>query len=118
MHPVLEELSKLPCNWDSYGASPPNATALHWAEVILNLLTEANIAFSKITPSVESGIGISFISKDRYADIECFNTGEIAAVLSDGQGNINTWEVGKDTPSIKFALDKIHAFMENSNVHV
>jgi hypothetical protein len=110
---LLEQLRKLPENWDSYGADPPNLTALYWSKTVLELLLEINFTPNKITASVENGVGISFIQGEKYADIECFNTGEILAVTSDKQGNPNVWQVDDNLDSIKSALEKIYVFIRN-----
>jgi hypothetical protein len=110
---ILEQLRKLPDNWDSYGAEPPNLMALYWSKTVLELLLEINFPPNKITASVENGVGISFIQGEKYADIECFNTGEILAVTSDKQGNPNVWQVDDKLDSIKSALEKIHVFIRN-----
>jgi hypothetical protein len=109
----LKKLAYLQENWDSYGAEPPNSVALGWAHQCLNILQTINFAPTKITPSVENGVGISFISGKKYADIECFNTGEVLAVTSDGQGNPIVWEVQPTNQGIKSALGKIRVFLQN-----
>jgi hypothetical protein len=109
----LKKLTYLQENWDSYGAEPPNSVALDWAHQCLNILQTMNFAPTKITPSVENGVGISFISDKKYADIECFNTGEILAVISDGQGNPTVWEVQRTNQGIKSALGEIRVFLQN-----
>lgn len=108
---ILDELSKLPINWDSYGAEPPNSTALYWARIALNILDEMSFRPNHITPSVENGIGISFISDNKYADIECFNTGEILAVTSDRKEKPNVWKVVNNQDDIKSALENIRVFI-------
>jgi hypothetical protein len=80
---------------------------------VLELLLEINFTPNKITASVENGVGISFIQGEKYADIECFNTGEILAVTSDKQGNPNVWQVDDNLDSIKSALEKIYVFIRN-----
>jgi len=71
----LRDLSTLPSNWDSYGAEPPNKVALFWAFEILDVLSRKGFSPTTVTPSVENGIGISFIYHNKYADIECFLRG-------------------------------------------
>jgi len=107
----LDELNQLPDNWDSYGAEPPNAIALSWAKTVLVALFGIDLPPDHVTPSVENGVGISFVHGDRYADVECFNTGEILAVTSTGQGNPTVWEVEKNSVAIESALRKIRDFI-------
>lgn len=108
----LKELSKLSTNWDSYGAEPPNDTALNWARETLKILSKIGFAPTRITPSVENGVGISFICGNKYADIECFNDGDIVAVISDGKGNPEVWEVEANNLEITSAIEKIRVFLQ------
>jgi hypothetical protein len=108
---ILDELSKLPIDWDSDGAEPPNSISLYWAKIALNILDEMSFRPNHITPSVENGIGISFISDNKYADIECFNTGEILAVTSDRKEKPNVWEVANNRDDLKSALENIRVFI-------
>lgn len=108
----LNEMSCLKANWDSYGAEPPNEVALDWARKTLEILSQKEFSPTQITPSVENGIGISFIHNNKYADIECFNEGEILAVISDGQGDVKVWEVEISMLGLSSAIDKIYAFFQ------
>ncbi|MCL1468907.1 hypothetical protein [Argonema galeatum] len=109
----LQKLENLPANWDSYGANPPNSIALLWGRKSLTVLFEMNFPPTQITPSVEEGIGICFIRGKKYADIECFNTGEILAVTSDGQGNPNVWEVNPSREELKNSLERIRVYLQS-----
>lgn len=107
----VEELRTLPLNWDNCGAEPPNLDALYWAKTVLEILFSMNFQPTCITPSVENGVGISFVRGRKYADVECFNTGEILAVTSDGQNNPEVWEVTNHLENIEIALRKIRDFI-------
>lgn len=109
----LQELENLPANWDSYGANPPNSIALFWGRESLTVLFEMNFPPTQITPSVEEGVGICFIRGKKYADIECFNTGEILAVTSDSQGNPNVWEVNPSREELKNSLQRIRVYLQS-----
>lgn len=109
----LKELENLATNWDSYGANPPNSIALFWARESLTVLSEMNFPPTQITPSVEEGVGICFIRGKKYADIECFNSGEILAVTSDGQGNPSVWEVNPSREEIKISLERIRVYLQS-----
>lgn len=106
----IRALSQLSKDWDSYGAEAPNGKATYWAWQVILELRDLGLAPSSILPSVEGGIGITFRRDGKYADIECFNTGEILAIQSDGSGQPSTWEVGPGT--IKEALTKIRAYLK------
>jgi len=95
-----------------YNAEPPNNIALNWTREILKILFKMGFPPTRITPSVENGVGISFICEHKYADIECFNEGDILAVISDGKGIPEVWEVESTTLAITSTIDKIREFLQ------
>ena len=113
----IVEISKLPHNWDSYGAEPPNALALARADVTLNLLDGMDFLPSRVAATVECGVVISwwetehFDDAKQYADIEFLNDGGIVACISRRDGKPETWEVGANIFSIGASVNKIKAFV-------
>jgi hypothetical protein len=105
----LRELAGLDPDWDSYGAEAPNEGARNTAERILALLRSTLLAPTRIIASSEGGIGICFVHEDRYADFECFNTGEIVAVSYRGTDEPHAWEVAPDDAAIQTAIEQIRA---------
>jgi hypothetical protein len=105
----LRELENLRPNWDSYGAEPPSARARNAAERILNLLESKSVCPTRIVPSSEGGVGICFVAGDRYADIECLNSGEILAVTYIGTEEPHVWEIEPQESEIKQAIEQIRA---------
>ena len=103
---ALRQLSK---DWDSYGAEAPNGKATYGAWQVILELRNLGLAPTSILPSVEGGVGITFRRDGKYADIECFNTGEILAIQSDGSGQPSVWEVGPD--ALKETLTTIRAYL-------
>jgi hypothetical protein len=97
--------------WDSYDAEPPNDTSFACAHKVLGALTEFNFKPTKIVASVEGGVGFIFTCQDRYADIECLNSGALVAVMYDSQSEPAVWCVSPDSKSIIEALEKIRAFL-------
>ena len=108
---ALARLAQLPHNWDSYGAEPPNETALAHARDVLDAMSEADLKPSHLDPSAENGVCLSFTQGSRYADIECFNSGEILAVTSSGDGKPIVWEVPATAIDIKLAVRRIQAYL-------
>ena len=106
----LESLKNLSPNWDSYGAEPPNPTAISRLESVLDLLTNVGLTPTKIVPSAEGGAAVCFINGAKYADIECFNNGTVLAVLSTGRGTPEAWEVGAVKTAIWNTLERIRDF--------
>jgi hypothetical protein len=94
----IDELQK-----DS-GAEPPNALARKFAEWTLLDTPQFKIP-DRIAASIQGGIAMIFYAGDKYADIECFNTGEILGTIATGDGEPDIWTI---RPSeIKTSLEKI-----------
>jgi hypothetical protein len=86
-------LSTLKRGWDGSDAEPPNLTAIHYAKQVLEALERFGLRPTRIDPSVEEGINISFSRGNQYADIECFNSGAVLAVTSNRRSRPVVWEV-------------------------
>jgi|GEM_PF-248932 len=110
----VESLLKLPKGWDGYAAEPPNKVALEKGRIILDVSMALEFLPSCVSPSAEGGIGISFLNGQKYADIECFNTGEVAALISN-RGDKNrepeVWEVHAKENEIEISLKKIRDYL-------
>jgi len=104
-------LANLPPDWNSYGAQPPNEAALALARKVLAKAREADMVPDRIDASADDGVAICFLRGSNYADIECFNSGEIAAVTHVRCGKYvpDAWDVGEG--DISLALDKIRKFL-------
>jgi hypothetical protein len=88
----LSATGSLAQGWDGYGSESPNATARGLAERILDLLENASLVPTRLTPTVEGGIAFSFVEGNSRAVIEIYNTGEIAAATYFDQGEPTVWE--------------------------
>lgn len=107
----LQALAALESDWDSYGSQPPNMTAIELARTVLEVLAEMGLMPLSLAPSPDEGVSISFLKGKRLAAIECFNTGEIVAVTSDGSGSPRVWGVGVDREAIREALEEMRDFV-------
>jgi hypothetical protein len=103
----LESLLHLSRGWDSYEADPPNQSAIRRAEQVLTAVNSTPYRPDRIAPSIEGGVVLSFRRGDRYGDIECDNDGDMVALVSDGQGQIDTWQIASDSRSAEDAVRKI-----------
>ena len=105
----LSKMKLLPRQWESSGAEPPNDTAIALASDVLVTLADMDFRPDHLDPSTDEGVCISFRKGNRYADVECFNTGEILAVISEDGGHPEIWE-----PSgIRKAAAKINSFISD-----
>jgi hypothetical protein len=109
---TLDSFRNLRQGWDSYHAEPPSAKAIENARHVLHVLwsSEAALPVRQISPSVEGGVAIVFTGRgQRYADIECFNNGDILAITSDGTTEPSVWSLNEGG-SIRRAVEKLNAF--------
>ena len=111
---ILNELAHLDLDWDEQGAAPPNDVAVELAKQILAELTVMNFRPLRTAPCVDEGISFSFILKGKkLAVIECYNSGEIFSVISEGKGSPQIWEVDdEDKQSIRSTLENLRAFVD------
>ncbi len=103
----LDSLRDIPEGWDGHEAEPPNDAAIANTRLVLDSLQCIDFRPDRIAPSAEGGIMLSFYVGKRYGDIEMFNTGEILAVISDGNGSPHVWEVAESKTAITDALETI-----------
>ena len=108
---LLMPLIKLEQNWDSFGAEPPNASALRVSDNLLSLLRVSGLKVDGVVPSPEGGVGIVFYNGQRYADIEVFNHGTILAGIDDKINRPEVWEISNDQDDFKIAIGKISEFL-------
>jgi hypothetical protein len=89
----LKRIMNLGPDWHSEGCAPPNQVAFDSAVKVLALLSGYDLMPSHIDPSTDEGIAIAFTKGDLYADIECYNSGEVLSVTSNGSNKPEVWEV-------------------------
>lgn len=110
-HKRLAELASLQKDWDSYEADAPNSASIELTRHIIGQLAANDFEPSRIDPSAEGGICLSFQRGRRYADVECFNSGELLAVTSLGGDETEVWDVGDIDQGLSGSLDKLRAFL-------
>ena len=108
----LNSLKTYPVDWNGDGAESPNEVSVSNGRRVLGVANELDFMPTNISPSAEGGVGISFVRGNRYADIECFNTGEMWAVTSDRVNAPTVWKV--EYSSIRSALEKIREHVQSA----
>jgi hypothetical protein len=107
---TVKNMRELPADWNGYGSEAPNQLAREIAQDIL--LVATNIVMpSRVAASAQGGVGICFYNGNKYADIECLNTGEVLAAISDRSGRPEVWQIGPT--EYKGALEKIGRFVNS-----
>jgi len=87
----------------------PNKTAYSNARRALQLAQLFEIEPTQVTASAEGGVALCFKIDGQYADIECFNSGELWGIVSDRINPASTWPIENSTAGIGTALLKIKA---------
>ena len=108
----LEDLRNLNDDWDKDGAEAPNFESIDKAREILKIISNKELVPTNVSPSVEGGISIYFMKGNKYADIECFNSGEVLTSKAD---RINEPEVTElyNENDIKAFLEQIKSFLND-----
>ncbi len=108
----LDYLLQLEDDWDDDGAEAPNADSIKVARKILGIIYETNLIPTAISPSVEGGVNIYFIKGNKYADIECFNSGEVLTSKSDRVNEPEITELNNED-EVKVFLQNIESFLND-----
>ena len=93
---------------------PTEKTAITNARRVLGVLWSAGLASSirAVSPSADGGVGIVFAGSDqKYADIECFNDGEILAITSEGTAEPSVWPLNGEAETLRHAIETISTFL-------
>lgn len=109
----LDTLTKLPTNWNTYGAEPPNKEASFWARRVLHALSQINLSPLRVGPSSDEGIALAFRSGNKRASIECLNNGDIVAVIAEQDMPPKVWFVSPDEKEIARETSLIQKFLTN-----
>jgi len=92
-------------------ADPPAPATVEIARAILRQLETEALEPTKIIASVEGGVGICFVDGERYADIECFNSGEILGVVSNRHDRPTIWKIDPTAVGFAEATTRIRSFL-------
>ena len=108
----VDALEHLSSDWDSYGAEAPNTMARKFAHQVLDSLDALQFEPSQVVPSVEGGVVVEFVGDEITADIECFNNGDILAMISDPTKPPDVWPVRSTPKDIHEAISRIRVCIE------
>jgi hypothetical protein len=89
----LSRLAGLRSNWDTYGSEAPSAEAVAAAGAIGKAFINFGLIPDAVSSSAEGGVAICFVRNQKYADIECFNSGETLAVRYSSTEVPKAWEI-------------------------
>lgn len=107
----LKSLVSEPSLWPQGGERPGEA-AKNWAWLVLQQLGDDDLIPAKVVASAEGGVAVCFVDGDKYADIECLNSGEILGVISNRRDRPVVWEIEQSTSDIAKATVRISEFLK------
>ena len=103
----LRNTATLPSGWDTYDAEAPNDLARAITEKVLDALEADMLSPTRLMPSSEGGVAITFVEGDNRALIEIYNNGEIAAATYSSDSEPLAWELGDTDSALKNAIEDI-----------
>ena len=89
--------------------SPPTEDSIRVAWSLSCRIPRTTFPACRLQPSPEGGVALCFSKNARYADFECFNSGEVFAATSDRRGDIQVFKVDFESPH--YAIDHIGRFL-------
>ncbi len=89
----MNQLASLPANWDSLGTERPSQHAISAAAGIAESFISFGLVPDAIVPSPEGGVAVCFLRNQKYADIECLNSGEVLAVRYSSHDDPQAWAI-------------------------
>lgn len=110
-HRDVASLSALRHGWDTYDAEPPSELARRTTNNILKILEQEAMPPSRLLPSREGGITISFVEGPRRAEIEAYNSGEIAVAIYTPTDVLKVWELSAESASVREAIATIRVYL-------
>jgi len=110
---AFRRLKLLPTTESDEDIPRPNATAVLAAQQVLEHLANVDWRPPRIIDSEEGGLTFEFVVGDRYADISCYNSGEVLAATAARGAPTNVWPVSLagGEPGLKETVDRIIAYM-------
>ncbi len=111
MRRKLRELTRIHKGWDAYDADPPNEEVAVTGDHVLTHLEKAQLIPARLSPSTEGGIGLSFIRGVKRAELEIYNTGELAAVTYGPEDESFAWDLDNSEAAISASIETIRVHL-------
>jgi hypothetical protein len=89
----VRQIGSSPATCSKEGIEPPSQLAISTAKDIAKAFIDFGLIPDAIVPSADGGVAICFIRNQKYADIECFNSGDILAVRYSNQDDPRAWAI-------------------------
>lgn len=93
------------------GIEDPSELSIRLADIVIEQLEKSELLPAEVVASAEGGVAFCFMNGDKYADIECLNSGEILAVTTNRRDRPSVWEVQLNQSEIARATERIRTFI-------
>lgn len=91
----------------------PNDRACSLFAVVLGKLKACDLAPTRLMPTVEGGIEIIFVEREKRASIEIYNTGELIAATYGTDIQPKIWEILDIEHSLEMTIHQICVYLTN-----
>lgn len=105
----LARFTRLEKGWDSHNAEPPSSATVFAAGELLEQLWDLGHAPSRIEPSSDASILISFFGPRAQGVIECVDS---SCIYVSAESPLGEWEVETNEEGSREALEKLVATLE------
>lgn len=109
----LNSIATDPVLWPK-DAERPDDIAVRSAWGVIQQLAYDELLPTNVVASAEGGVAICFVVDDKYADIECLNSGEILGVTSNRRNHPAVWEIEQNPSDIAWASVRISKFLSGN----
>jgi hypothetical protein len=88
---ALNDLYRVPDDWNAYGSPSPTKPAIEISRGILNSLSAERLPPERVLPSADGGVALVFVTDtENRAVIETLNDNSVFVLLYDRRGNSKT----------------------------
>lgn len=104
----IDELLRLPTNWDSYGASPINPSAAAAALRLVLRTADSATPAPQVVPTVEGGLQLEWHERGIDLEIATHPGGRVTLYYFDHRtGKESEDDLGPDLSRLRAALDEL-----------
>jgi hypothetical protein len=102
---------QLQTGWDSYNAPAPSSRAGELAKRALDIIRDNFFAVPYIVASAEGGIATAFTINNKFAQLECLNSGSVLTTTFSRDVPPQVEEYGSDDASLRSAIETVRNFL-------
>lgn len=108
----LDDIEKLPENWDGDGAQPPSKNAIRIAKETILMIQQVEHSPRSVQATLDGGVVITFLNDNKHADLEFCEDGDAIVLMEDLRDRKETiFELSSSPSEIKKALGIINEYL-------